>query len=350
MAAHSTRSPIGATAGVPRGDDSAWAGGGGLAPLLLLAIAIAVIAFALHQIRVLSPFSPLVLAIVLGLAFQNLVGAPPVTRAGIAFSLRWLLRGGIVLLGLQLTLADLLATGPTGLLLVVLTPLASFGFVVVLGRILGVDHKLTGLIAAGTSVCGASAVLAAKAATRASDEHAAYAIACVTLFGTAAMFLYPLLAQALGMGSLIYGMWAGASIHEIAQVIAAAFQMGDAAGHAGVVVKLGRVAMLAPMVLLLALGRGRGRSNEGGARVPLPWFVVGFLAMVVVASLGWVPHAAAAPVALLAQFLLTVALAAMGLGMSITRIAAQGLRPLFLAGTAAIFISGFAWALIAVTG
>ncbi len=167
---------------------------------------------------------------------------------------------------------------------------ATFVVTTLLGRLLGVEAKLTQLIAAGTSICGASAVIATNSVTEGSDEDVAYAVACVTVFGSLSMFLYPVLPALLHLDPHRYGLWAGASIHEIAQVVAATFQNGREAGDFGTIAKLSRVALLAPMVILLGLVAARRRPQ--GARpaggIPVPWFVLGFLALIGVNSVGLV--------------------------------------------------------------
>jgi uncharacterized integral membrane protein (TIGR00698 family) len=149
------------------------------------------------------------------------------------------------------------------------------------------------LIAAGTSICGASAVIATNTVTNTKDEDVAYAAACVTVFGSLSMFVYPLLPVLLHLDPHVYGLWAGASIHEVAQVVAAAFQNGQTAGEFGTIAKLTRVMMLAPVVILLGWLAVRGRSssaNHGSAaRAPMPWFVFGFVAMVAINSVVVIP-------------------------------------------------------------
>src|ERR1700675_3751646 len=134
-------------------------------------------------------------------------------EAGVKFSLRWLLRGAIILLGLQLTANQVIEIGGRGLGIIVTTLLATFAFTVWMGNRLGVEPKLAQLIAAGTSICGASAVIATNTVTDAHDEDVAYAVACVTVFGSVAMFGYPLLPGLLHLDPHAFGLWTGASIH-----------------------------------------------------------------------------------------------------------------------------------------
>jgi uncharacterized integral membrane protein (TIGR00698 family) len=324
-------------------------------PGLLLTTLIACAAFALRLLPGVGILSPLILSILIGMAFHNLIGTSMRARAGVAFSLKRVLRAGIVLLGLQLTIEQVMAVGGMGVLIIVATLVSTFAFTIWLGRFLGVDAKLTELIAAGTSICGASAVIATNTVTRGRDEDVAYAVACVTVFGSASMVLYPVLAGMLNMGPHAFGLWAGASIHEVAQVVAAAYQRGTEAGHFGTIAKLTRVMMLAPMVLMLAalaVRKARHHPGKSAARSapPVPWFVLGFVGMVGVASTGWVSQAVLSPVATGTQFLLAVALAAMGLSTDMRKLAAEGIRPALLGAGSWLFITLFSLALVTLAG
>ncbi len=321
-------------------------------PGLVLTVGIAVAALTLHRLPGLATVSPMILAIVIGMGVHNVVGTPQRARPGIVFALRRILRFAIVLLGLQLTAAQVAAVGATGLAVIAATLIATFVFTVRLGRALGVDRKLAELIAAGTSICGASAVIATNTVTEAHDEDVAYAVACVTVFGSIAMVAYPLLPEILGLTSHAYGLWTGASIHEIAQVVAAAYQDGQQAGDFATIAKLSRVLMLAPVVLslgLLASRRAGGRKAGSGPRVPVPWFVIGFVVLVGVNSVVAIPDAVAAGIAATTSFLLATALAAMGLETDIGKLRAKGLRPLLLGLAAFLFVATFSLTLVMAT-
>jgi uncharacterized integral membrane protein (TIGR00698 family) len=316
------------------------------APGLLLTVAIAGTAYALRALPGLSLFSPMILAIVLGAGFHHVVGTPRRARAGVVFSMRRILRFAIILLGLQLTAGQMIAVGVNGIGVIIATLIATFLFTVWLGRRLGVERGLAQLIAAGTAICGASAVICTNTVTQARDEDAAYAVACVTVFGTIAMLAYPLLRGPLHLAPQDYGLWAGASIHEIAQVVAAAYQDSAQAGDFATIAKLSRVALLAPLVIALGLIARAGGAGEHAARVPIPWFVLGFMALAGVNSLITLPDGVRAAVAPATTFLLTVALAAMGLEIDIHKLRAKGLRPLLLALAAFLFIAGFSLMLV----
>jgi uncharacterized integral membrane protein (TIGR00698 family) len=313
-----------------------------LAPGLALTGGIAVLAFALRLIPGVSTLSPMILSVMIGVVVQNLGGAPRATRHGAAFSLRHVLRLSIILLGMQITARQAAELGATGLAGIAAALVATLGFTVLAGRALGLPRGLALLIGVGTSICGASAVIAAKAATGGEDEDAAHAIACVTLFGTIATFGYPIAQGLLGLAPRAYGVWAGASIHEVAQAVAAAFQGGAEAGQFGAIAKLTRVAMMAPVVIFIGEASARfGASNDGErVRPPFPWFLVGFLALAAFNSVVVVPREIAAPIGVVATFLLSMAMAAMGLHTDLSRLRARGLRPIALGLFASLFISG----------
>lgn len=294
----------------------------------------------------LGQLSPLMVAVLLGMLIRNSIGRPEAARAGLALSLRQPLRLGIVLLGLQVTLAELLGIGWAGLVLLLGAVALTVIVTAQLGRWLGVPQGLSLLIATGTGICGASAIVAANTVIKDTDESVAYALATVTLFGTIAMFAYPAIGAALALAHDSYGLWVGASVHEVAQVVAAGFARGDVSGELATVSKLARVLLLAPVVIGLGLYLHSRRATEGDenaqskANIPMPWFVLGFLGMVILASTGWVPADWRSASALLAQILLAFALSAVGLETDVRRLIAQGWQPLALGAISTLFIGG----------
>jgi uncharacterized integral membrane protein (TIGR00698 family) len=321
-----------------------------LLPGLLLSAAIAGGGFSLRQLPGLGLFSPMILAILSGMVFHNVIGTPRRARVGVTFSMRRVLRLAIILLGLQLTAAQVVEVGARGLAVIALTLLSTFLVTTWIGRLLGVDRKLTELIAAGTSICGASAVIATNTVTRAKDEDVAYAVACVTVFGSIAMFSYPWLAGLLQLDAHAYGLWSGASIHEIAQVIAAAFQGGKEAGDFGTIAKLARVTLLAPVVITLGLLATRRARHDGhrhtAAAAPVPWFILGFIALVGVNSVVTISADIRADIVTATTFMLSMALAAMGLETDFAKLKAKGLRPLLLGMLSFLFIVSFSLTLV----
>ncbi|MBI1329072.1 MAG: putative sulfate exporter family transporter [Alphaproteobacteria bacterium] len=318
-------------------------------PGVALASMLAVLAFGLHAVRGFSLLSPMILSILLGMLFHNFIGTPAGAVAGVKFALRRVLRAAIVLLGLQLTAQQVIAVGWIGVVVIVATLVATFVVTKWVGRRLGVDPRLAELIAAGTSICGASAVIATNTVTCAHDEDVAYAIACVTVFGSIAMFLYPVLPGLLHLSPRDYGLWSGASIHEIAQVVAAAFQDGRSSGEFGTIAKLTRVGMLAPMVLVLGFIASRRQDHSQrtpSQRASMPWFVLGFVVLVIANSAVNIPENLRSLTQVTTTALLSLSLAAMGLETDFAKLRAKGLRPLALGAIAWAFIALFSLGLI----
>ena len=318
----------------------------GIVPGIVLVTMITAVAFSARNVSGFALFSPMIVAVVAGMIYSNVLGTPVHAKAGIAFSQKRLLRFAIVLLGFQLTLGQVVSIGAGGVGIVAATLGATFVFTITLGRLIGVDAKLAQLIAAGTSICGASAIVATNIVTDARDEDVTYAVASITLFGTVAMLGFPLMAPLLGLDQHAFGLWAGASIHEVAQVIGAGFQNGTQSGEIATVAKLTRVAMLAPMVVALGLMARRKNSSEVAARPPMPWFVAAFVAVVALNSLVTVPAEVKSAMALATTIMLTMGLAAMGLQADISQLRSRGLRPLALAFSAFLFIGCFSLMLV----
>jgi uncharacterized integral membrane protein (TIGR00698 family) len=323
-------------------------------PGLALTAGVAGLAFALRGIPGLAMLSPMILATVIGMTLHNVFGTPAWAKPGVTFSLKRILRLGIVLLGLQLMVSQVAQVGLTGVGVIAVTLIATLVFTKWLGALMGVDAKLAELIGAGTSICGASAIIATNTVTRGRDQDVAYAVACVTVFGSLSMLLFPMLPGLLDLSPRAFGLWSGASIHEIAQVVAAAFQDGARAGEAGTVAKLTRVMMLAPVVIALGLLAMRRAAHataqpESRAAPPMPWFVLGFVALVIVNSVITIPPVPKEWIAVATTFLLSMALAAMGIETDFRKLRAEGLQPLMLAAAAWIFISAFALALVKLT-
>ena len=329
-----------------------WEGATRVVPGVTFMAAIALAALILRQLPVISLFSPMILAILIGTTYHNVVGTPSWAKAGIKFCLRRILRLGIILLGLQLTLSQIIEVGGRGLAIIVTTMVCTFLFTSWAGRMLGVDRKLAQLIAGGTSICGASAVIATNTVTGASDEDVSYAVACVTVFGSLAMFTYPLLPRILNLDHHAFGLWTGASVHEIAQVVAAAFQDGDEAGKFGTIAKLSRVILLAPMTIILGLQAARqsraqpAEHGAAGQAPPLPWFVAGFILLTIFNSIVIVPVELKPAIVGFTAFLLATALAAMGMETDLRKLMARGLRPALLGAVAFAFIATLSLGLI----
>lgn len=314
-----------------------------LGPGLALSLAVAVGAMLLS--RMLPGVSALVIAIAAGIAAANLVPLPAALSPGLAVASKKLLRAGIVLLGLQVVLGDLLALGAPMLVVVVAVVAGGILSTLLLGQVLGVDRGLTILIACGFSICGAAAVAAAAGVTDPEEEHeerTITAIALVVLCGTLMILVVPALVALLDLPPETAGAWAGASIHEVAQVVAAGGAIGGGALALAVIVKLARVLLLAPVMAVLSLQQRRAGGTEGRRPPLVPLFVLGFLAMVLVRSFLPPPAPVLECAALLQTGLLAAAMFALGTGVRLRRLLRVGLRPLTLAVLSTVVVATIA--------
>ena len=289
--------------------------------------------------------SPLLIAILVGALWRNLIRVPRTLSPGITFSSKKLLRAGIILLGLQLSLSSILGLGPGVLLVVVASVAVTFGVTLWIGRLMGISLTQRLLIASGVSICGAAAVAAAENATDAKEEETATAIGLVVLFGTLMIPAVPFLGSLLGLDAESTGMWIGASTHEVAQVVAAGSAVGGGALAVAVTVKLARVLTLAPMIAGISLYMRKTGAVSGGKRPPIvPFFIVGFLAAVLLRSSGFLPDPVLAAGQVLQTILLAAAMFALGLGLDLKGLIRVGGRPVLLGLGATVLILGVALA------
>jgi uncharacterized integral membrane protein (TIGR00698 family) len=209
---------------------------------------------------------------------------------------------------------------------------------------MGLSTDLSLLIGTGYSICGVSAVAAMNGLIGAEEEEAAYAVGLVTLAGSLSIILLPLLGALFGLSTTDFGTWVGGAVHDVAQTVATASTSGDQALAAAIVVKLTRVALLAPMVVGVALSR-RSRSQPAGASRPplVPLFVAGFLTMVALRSSGVVPDEWLGPVKQIEGFLFTVSLVGVGFGVDLGRLRTLGGRPLALGMAAWVLVAGMSY-------
>ena len=292
--------------------------------------------------------SALAVAIALGMLFGNTLFPRYGTRAGpgVAFAKQRILRLGIVLFGLRLTVQDIAAVGVAGVAIDAVMVLSTFLLARFVGeRLLGVDRHTSMLIGVGASICGAAAVMGAEPVVRARAEQVTVAIATVVGFGTLAIFLYPALYDLhatlafLPSGEHAFGIYIGSTVHEVAQVVAAAQSIGSGAAGSAVIAKMVRVLMLAPFLVGLSLWlardeahrHGAAHAGHGGFGRHVPWFALGFAAVVLFNSLHVLPAPWVAGLTRLDTLLLASAMAALGLTTRAADIARAGPRPLLLA-------------------
>ncbi len=296
-----------------------------LVPGLALVAVIVVVADRIGD-RV-SGTSALIWALAIGAVIANTGLLRPSLAPGIRYASRNVLRLGVALLGIRLSLGTIGDFGLRTIVVILGSIAVAFGATLLIGRVLGVSGPLALLIATGTGICGASAIAAMESVSEANREEAAFALATITALGTVAMVSLPLLRTPLGLGMTDYGIWSGASVQEVAQVVGATAGVSTVALKIGTLVKLARVALLAPLVFGFAVSRGRSRP----AGTPLvPVFVLGFLVLAGVRTTGVLPARVVADLARLDVLLLAGGMAGLGLGLELARLRGLGVRPLVL--------------------
>jgi uncharacterized integral membrane protein (TIGR00698 family) len=357
------------TAAMPPSPRRGWQGASRFAPGLALAGAVAAAAIEFGQLAWLqhNGISALTLAIVLGMVIGNTL-YPRIAAAsasGVTFSKQNLLRLGIILYGLRLTFQDIGHVGIAGVAIDACVLCSTFALSWFLGtRVFGLDRKTAMLIGAGSSICGAAAVMAAEPVVRGRAEQVTVAVSTVVVFGTLAIFLYPVLYHLNGQYQLIpmspgaYGIFAGSTIHEVAQVVAAGRAISDEAANTAVIAKMVRVMMLAPFLIVLSayLSRAAGHSaaqaddaapanSARPGRIVIPWFALGFVAVAGLNSLALLPRPVVSVAIDLDTVLLAMAMAALGLTTHVSAIRNAGIKPLALAALLFAWLIGGGFAI-----
>ncbi|HEY0231444.1 MAG TPA: YeiH family protein [Dokdonella sp.] len=276
--------------------------------------------------------SALTLAIILGMLLGNLFGnrLPQRLAPGIGFSQRDLLRAGVVLYGLRISFQQIAAVGPGALLLDLTIVSSTMALGVWVGRRwLGLDRDTALLTACGSAICGAAAVLATERLLKPEPSKVAIAVASVVLFGTLNIFLYPEIAARLALPANGFGIYAGATVHEVAQVVAIGNAVSPAATDTAVIVKLTRVLLLVPFLFIL----GGWQARKGGARgaISIPWFALVFVGVCALNSVITLPPTLRSRLLDLDTLLLAMAMGALGLETRFSRLRALGPKPLVLA-------------------
>jgi uncharacterized integral membrane protein (TIGR00698 family) len=309
-----------------------------LLPGILLAVAVGIISLGIAALETLLFGHPviegLVVAILLGMAVRTVWTPSESTGAGIGFVAKDVLEVAVMLLGASVDLALLLRTGPSLAVGIVLLVVVGLGGAYTIGRAMGLPHKLAVLVAAGNAICGNSAIAAVAPVIRAEKAHVASAIAFTAVLGVVVVVGLPFLLHPLGLSYYQYGVLAGLTVYAVPQVLAAAFPVSILSGQVGTLVKLVRVLMLGPVVLFFALMHRK--EVTGSADVPsraltrfVPWFIVGFLALAGLRSVGIIASAPADYMKSASMWLTVASMAALGLGVDLRTIARVG-RPVVL--------------------
>lgn len=299
-------------------------------------------------------FSPMIIGIILGMLYANSLrnNLPDTWVPGIQFCSKKVLRLGIILYGFRLTFQDVINVGTAGILIDTIVVTVTILGGVFIGKLLKMDRDTALLTSIGSGICGAAAVLGAESTIQTKPYKTAVAVATVVIFGTISMFLYPIAYRTgiLNLSPDEMGIYAGATLHEVAHAVGAGNAMGAEISNVAIIVKMIRVMLLVPVLLILGYWVALQAAKRGGAgtakgKVAIPWFALGFLAVIGFNSFDLLPAAAVDAINYIDTFLLTMAMAALGAETSIDKFKKAGAKPFILAFTLYIWLIGGGWLL-----
>ena len=277
-----------------------------------------------------------VIALLLGMLINNFY-KPACLSAGLKFTSKKVLKLAIILLGASLSVNVILSVGKMSLMVMVFTLLTCFGGGYFVGKALGLNCKLSNLISAGTGICGGSAIAAIAPVIDAEDKDIAYAMSATFLFDMAMIILFPIMGRWIGLSDMAYGLWAGTAVNDTSSVVAAGYAFSEGAGDFATMVKLTRTLSIIPTVLVftfinLRIKRKQSIDTNAGKKVNVmklfPWFIVGFIGLAIINSLGFIPVNVSACAKDISKFLMVAALAAIGLGTSFKDVRKSGFAPM----------------------
>lgn len=311
----------------------------GLLPGFCAALWIAVVAKFLENLLPIHLIGASVIALFIGMAFNPWISKHKDFQPGLKFTSKKVLKFAIILLGASLSIGVVLNVGKMSLAVMCFTLLTCFGGGYFCGKALGLNWKLSNLISAGTGICGGSAIAAIAPVIDAEDSDIAYAMSATFLFDMAMILLFPIMGRAMGLSDTAYGLWAGTAVNDTSSVVAAGYAYSEAAGDFATMVKLTRTLAIIPTVLIFSLIEARlkqkaaqEKNNAEGKKVNIlslfPWFIVGFVALAILNTIGLIPAAVSAGAKELSKFLMVAALAAIGLGTSFKEMRKSGAAPM----------------------
>ena len=283
-----------------------------------------------------------VIALFIGMTINSFWN-PDILQEGLKFTSKKILKFAIILLGASLSVNTILTVGKISLSVMIFTLLTCFGGGYFIGKALGLNWELSNLISAGTGICGGSAIAAIAPVIDAEDKEIAYAMSATFLFDMAMIVLFPIMGHWLGLSDMAYGLWAGTAVNDTSSVVAAGYAFSESAGDFATMVKLTRTLSIIPAVIIFALINIRLKQksqlcSEGKADESLsgkvnfislfPWFILGFVGLSVVNSMGFIPAAASGAAKELSKFLMVAALAAIGLNTSFKDMKKAGFAPM----------------------
>ena len=303
------------------------------------ALLIAAIAKWLESLLPVHLIGASVIALFIGMLINQMKKPGKTITIGLKFTSKKILKFAIILLGASLSIGTILEVGKMSLTVMIFTLLTCFGGGYFIGKALKLDWKLSNLISAGTGICGGSAIAAIAPVIDADDTDIAYAMSATFLFDMVMILAFPLMGQALGLSDMAYGLWAGTAVNDTSSVVAAGYAYSEAAGDFATMVKLTRTLAIIPTVIIFSLINahlkaksqdGNNESNTQKVKITelLPWFIVAFLVMAVINSIGLIPASVSSTLKGISKFLMVAALAAIGLNTDFREMKKSGLNPM----------------------
>jgi len=311
-------------------------------PGIILSIGVALLACWLESLLPIHLIGSAVIAMFVGMMLNSSLRDTEVFASGLKFTSKKILKFAIILLGLSLNITTILSVGKMSLTVMIFTLLTCFGGGYFIGKALGLNWKLSNLISAGTGICGGSAIAAIAPTIDADDNDVAYAMSATFLFDMAMIVLFPIMGRALGMSDQAFGIWAGTAVNDTSSVVATGYAFSEGAGDFATMVKLTRTLAIIPTVITFAfvqlhIKRKEALANhQNGSEMKanfsitkiFPWFILGFLAMSIVASIFPIPSIIVSQTKNVSKFLMVCALAAIGLNTSFSSMKKAGIRPM----------------------
>lgn len=310
-------------------------------PGFLLSLAIALLARWLEALLPIHIIGASVIALFIGMTINFFRKPNELLASGLQFTSKRILKFAIILLGASLSINTILEVGRISLIVMLFTLLTCFGGGYIIGRALGLNWKLSGLISAGTGICGGSAIAAIAPVIDAQDTDIAYAMSATFLFDMAMIILFPIMGRAMGLSDMAYGLWAGTAVNDTSSVVAAGYAFSEAAGDFATMVKLTRTLSIIPTVIVFAFVELHLKKKTASANKTVtnqkksihilqlfPWFIVGFLLLAILNSFGLIPIAVSAVAKSFSKLFMVCALAAIGLNTSFREMKKSGIAPM----------------------
>jgi uncharacterized integral membrane protein (TIGR00698 family) len=307
-------------------------------PGFIMAIFVAFLARYIESLLPLPFIGASVIALFIGIGLNYIKKPSPMIEVGLQFTSKRVLKFSIVLLGASLSIGTILNVGRLSLTVMFFTLLTCFGGGHFVGKWLGLDWKLSNMISAGTGICGGSAIAAMAPVIDAEDKDVAYAMSATFIFDMAMIILFPIMGRALGLSDMAYGLWTGTAVNDTSSVVAAGYAFSEAAGDFATMVKLTRTLSIIPTVLVFSVINAKlnsqkanvNSSNQEKVKITslFPWFILAFVGMAIINSLGVIPATVSSTMKSVSRFLTVAALAAIGMNTDFREMKKSGINPM----------------------